>query len=107
MIWDPFGRRMAYHNRIAAIVSCEIVPGRLDLYKGASVEKVYAVISSGRTARRSAMDLYSAKTICSVRRLSRPLVSGSESSSTARIRDAIGPTKASGIHMVSRRAENQ
>src|SRR5271156_5422456 len=98
---------MARCDQIAAIAGCEIVPERLNLNKDASVEKLYAVISAGRTARRSAIDLYSANTICRVRRLSRPLVSGSESSSTARIRDAMGPTNASGIHMLSSRAENQ
>src|SRR4029077_12867937 len=65
------------------------------------------VISSGRTARFSAMERYSANITCSVRRLSRPLVSGSEPLSMARMSDAIGPTNASGIHMLSRRAENQ
>src|SRR5271154_6738335 len=107
MSLDPFRGRMARCDQIAAIANCEVVRERLDLNKNASVEKLYAVISSGRTARRSAIDLYSAKTICRVCRLSRPLVSGSESSSTARISDAMGPMNASGIHIVSSRAENQ
>src|SRR5207302_8381359 len=60
---------------------------------------------SSDLARFSAIERYSANTTCKVRRLSRPLVSGSEPLSTERIKDAIGPTNASGIHMLSRRAE--
>src|SRR5215469_4196641 len=67
----------------------------------------HPVISSGRTARFSTIERYSANTTCKVFRLSRPLVSASPFPSIAIMSEAMGPMNASGIHMESSRAENQ